>query len=110
MTEGDIVAALRAVLPADAVLARAEERRPYECDALTVFKQVPQAVALPRTEDEVQAVLLACRRLNVPVVARGSGTGLSGGATPHPAGVLLSLSRMNRILDIDPHARSARVQ
>jgi glycolate oxidase len=110
MAEDDIVAALRAVLPADGVLASAEERRPYECDALTAFKQVPRVVVLPRTEAEVQAVLLACSRLAVPVVARGSGTGLSGGATPHPQGVLLSLSRMNRILEIDPAGRTARLQ
>jgi len=110
MAEEDIVAALRAVLPADGVLASAEERRPYECDALTAFRQVPRVVVLPRTEAEVQAVLLACSRLGVPVVARGSGTGLSGGATPHPQGVLLSLSRMNRILEIDPAGRTARLQ
>ena len=70
MAEEDIVAALRAVLPADGVLASAEERRPYECDALTTFRQVPRVVVLPRTEAEVQAVLLACSRLAVPVVAR----------------------------------------
>ena len=110
MAEEDIVAALRAVRPADGVLASAEERRPYECDALTAFRQVPRVVVLPRTEAEVQAVLLACSRLAVPVVARGSGTGLSGGATPHPQGVLLSLSRMNRILEIDPAGRTARLQ
>jgi len=106
----DIVSALRAVLPADAVLGAAEERKPYECDGLTALRQVPLAVALPRSEEEVQAVLLTCRRLAVPVVARGSGTGLSGGATPHPQGVLLSLARMNRILEIDPRARTARLE
>jgi len=106
----DIVSALRAVLPADAVLGAAEERKPYECDGLTALRQVPLAVALPRSEEEVQAVLLSCRRLAVPVVARGSGTGLSGGATPHPQGVLLSLARMNRILEIDPRARTARLE
>ena len=110
MSAPDIVTALREVLPADGLLVSAEERRPYECDGLTVFRQLPALVALPRTEDEVQAVLLACTRLNVPVVARGSGTGLSGGATPHPQGVLLSLSRMSRILEIDPLGRIARLE
>ena len=110
MSALDLVTALRAVLPADAVLARIEERRPYECDALTALRTLPEVVALPRTEAQVQAVLATCGRLGVPVVARGSGTGLSGGATPHAAGVLLSLSRMNRILELDPLARTARLE
>jgi glycolate oxidase len=110
MTEADIVAALREVLPADSVLYSAEECRPYECDALTAFRELPGVVALPRTEEQVQAVLLICSRHHVPVVARGSGTGLSGGATPHPKGVLLSLARMNRILEIDPVGRTARLE
>jgi glycolate oxidase len=110
MSEAEIVAALRGVLPADCVLHSEEERRPYECDGLTAFRQLPKVVALPRTEEQVRAVLLACSRLRVPLVARGSGTGLSGGATPHPAGVLLSLARMNRILEIDPLGRTARLE
>jgi glycolate oxidase len=110
MAEADIVAALREVLPADSVLYSAEERRPYECDALTAFRELPGVVALPRTEEQVQAVLLICSHHRVPVVARGSGTGLSGGATPHPKGVLLSLARMNRILEIDPVGRTARLE
>jgi len=105
----DIVAALRAVLPPDGLLAGEEERRAYECDALTTFRTLPLLVALPRTESQVQAVLLSCGRLGVPVVARGSGTGLSGGATPHAAGVLLSLARLDQVLEIDPLARTARV-
>jgi glycolate oxidase len=106
----DIVTALRAVLPEDCVLARAEELHPYECDGLTVFRQLPKVVVLPRTDEQVRQVLLTCSRLQVPVVARGSGTGLSGGATPHAQGVLLSCARLNRILDIDPASRSARVE
>ncbi|HEY6823683.1 MAG TPA: FAD-linked oxidase C-terminal domain-containing protein [Steroidobacteraceae bacterium] len=106
----DIAAALRAVLPADCVLERVEERRPYECDGLTAFRAVPAVVVLPRTDEEVRGTLLACHRLKVPLVARGSGTGLSGGATPHPAGVLLSCARMSRILEIDPINRIARVE
>ena len=106
----DIVAALRAVLPAECVLERPEERRPYECDGLTAFRAVPAAVVLPRTEEEVLRALLTCHRLKVPLVARGSGTGLSGGATPHPAGVLLSCARMSRVLEIDPVTRIARVE
>ncbi len=105
-----IVAALRAVLPAECVLASEEELRPYECDGLAAFRQLPVAVALPRTEAEVGEVLRACRDQDVPVIARGAGTGLSGGAMPHPCSVVLSLARLNRILNVDPVARTARVQ
>src|SRR2546429_3061210 len=83
MAESDIAVALRRFLPEDCVLSREEERRPYECDALTVFRQLPGLVVLPRTESQLQQVLLTCSRLKVPVVARGAGTGLSGGSTPH---------------------------
>jgi glycolate oxidase len=110
MSTTDIAAALAAVLPAECVLSREEERRPYECDGLAVMRQLPAVVALPRSEDEVRQVLLACRRLNVPLVARGSGTGLSGGATPHAEGVLMSCARMRAVLEIDPVNRIARLQ
>ncbi|MBV9344736.1 MAG: FAD-binding protein [Gammaproteobacteria bacterium] len=102
--------ALRRLLPADSVLSASEERRGYECDALTAYREVPAVVVLPRNEAEVQAVLRHCHRLGVPIVARGAGTGLSGGATPYPGGVLLSLARMNRILGLDALARTARVE
>jgi len=110
MSQSDVAAALRQVLPDDCVLWQDEELRPYECDGLSVFRQKPMLVVLPRTEKEVRDVLITCRRLEVPVVARGAGTGLSGGATPHESGVLLSLARLNRILLIDPVARTARLQ
>jgi len=102
--------ALRKVLPADCVLSRDEELRPYECDGLTAFRQIPMLVVLPRTEAEICEILSICHRLDVPVVARGSGTGLSGGAMPHASGVILSLARLNRILELNPVARTARVQ
>src|SRR6202140_3310509 len=105
-----VAAALRTLLPADCVLSRDEELRPYECDGLSVFRQQPMLVVLPRTETELRAVLRECCRLEVPVVARGAGTGLSGGAMPHAAGVVLSLARFSRILEINPAARIARVQ
>src|SRR6202790_4706974 len=105
-----VAAALRMLLPADCVLSRDEELRPYECDGLSVFRQQPMLVVLPRTETELRAVLRECCRLEVPVVARGAGTGLSGGAMPHAAGVVLSLARFSRILEINPAARIARVQ
>ncbi len=105
-----LVAALRLALPADAVLDQAEQLRPYECDGLSAYRQLPLAVTLPADTDEVAAVLAVCRAHGAPVVARGSGTSLSGGALPHPDGVVLSLARLNRILAVDPLNRTARVQ
>src|SRR5579863_266656 len=110
MTHPDLASQLRCVLPADCVLSQDEELRPYECDGLPVFRQRPAVVVLPRDAEQVRQVLLTCSRLKVPVVARGSGTGLSGGATPHAQGVLLSCARMNRIIGIDPVGRTARLE
>src|SRR6185312_15042289 len=76
----------------------------------TAFRQLPMAVVLPCTDKEICEILIICRGLDVPVVARGSGTGLSGGAMPHGGGIILSLARMNQILELDPVARTARVQ
>src|SRR5690606_22954984 len=87
-----------------------EDLRPYECDGLAAYRALPLVVALPTTEEQVVAVLRTCFELCVPVVARGAGTGLSGGALPHTRGVLLSLARFNRILKLDPLARTAVVQ
>ncbi|RZJ11176.1 MAG: FAD-binding protein [Rubrivivax sp.] len=105
-----VVAALAPLLPAHALLSLAEQTTPYECDGLTAYRQRPLAVVLPETEAQVAAVLKACHALGVPVVARGAGTGLSGGAMPHEAGVTLALAKFNRILSVDPLARTARVQ
>src|SRR3954469_13385757 len=88
-----------------ALLWHAEETRPYECDGLTAYRERPLAVALPESEAQVQGVLKACHALGVPVVARGAGTGLSGGAMPHRQGVTLSLAKFNRILALDPVGR-----
>ncbi len=98
------------MLPADAILSRHEDTTPYECDGLTAYRESPLAVVMPRTEAEVAAVLMACHALGVPVVARGAGTGLSGGATPHRYGVILSLARLNRIICVDPLACLAVVE
>ena len=105
-----LIGELRQALPPVALLHDHEAMRPYECDGLSIYRQVPLAVALPGTEAEVAAVLKICHAAGVPVVARGAGTGLSGGALPHAHGVLLSLARMNKILGIDPLARTAVVQ
>ena len=105
-----VIGALRAVLGAGALLSEPAELAPYECDGLAALARRPLAVALPRTESEVVAVLGACHRLGVPVVARGAGTGLSGGALPHADGIVLSLARLNRILSIDALGGLARVE
>lgn len=105
-----LVAALRDFLPTESVLERQEEVRPYECDGLSAYRQLPLLVVLPRTIEEVQRILRLCSERKVPVVARGAGTGLSGGALPLGNGLLLSLARFNRILNLDPVARTARVQ
>ena len=108
--QAQVVQALQAVLPPEGLLWTGEQTTPYECDGLTAYRQRPLAVALPATPAQVQAVLQTCHRLGVPVVARGAGTGLSGGALPHERGVTLSLARFNQIVKIDPLARTARVQ
>ncbi len=106
----DLISALRAVLPAGAVIAEEESMRPYECDGLSAYRQLPRVVVMPDSADQVQAVLRLCHGRRVPVVARGAGTSLSGGALPHRNGVLLSLARFNRILDLDPFGRTAVVE
>lgn len=108
--QSSVVAELAAVLPPHALLWQSEDTVPYECDGLTAYREQPLAVALPETEEQVAAVLRACHKLGVPVVARGAGTGLSGGAMPHRMGVTLSLAKFNRILKVDPLARTATVQ
>lgn len=108
--QSQVVRALRAVLPAHALLWNNEDTTPYECDGLTAYRQRPLVVALPETYDQVQAVLKSCHALEVPVVARGAGTGLSGGAMPHKLGVTLSLAKFNKILKLDAISRTAVVQ
>ncbi len=108
--QAEVVARLGAVLPRAAVLYQSEDTRPYECDGLSAYRQLPMVVALPADEAQVQAVMRICHELQVPVVARGAGTGLSGGALPMGDGVLLSLAKMKRILAVDPVARIARLQ
>jgi len=105
-----VVDAMRAILPPHCVLSRTEDTKPYECDGLSLYRTVPMVVVLPETESQVQAVLKLCKNLNVPVVARGAGTGLSGGSMPHAQGVLLGLAKFNRIKSIDPEAAIAVVE
>ena len=97
-------------LPAEALISDEEGMRPYECDGLTAYRNLPWCVVLPATVEQVRTVLVLCRELQIPVVTRGAGTGLSGGALPHSQGVLLGMSRLNHILELDPRARLARVE
>ncbi|HLL20393.1 MAG TPA: FAD-linked oxidase C-terminal domain-containing protein [Rubrivivax sp.] len=108
--QAEVVSALQALLPAHALLWHGEDTLPYECDGLTAYRQQPLVVALPETEAQVAALLRTCHALGVPVVARGAGTGLSGGALPHALGVTLSLAKFNKIVQIDALARTATVQ
>ena len=108
--QAEVVAVLARHVPAHALLWNAEDTTPYECDGLTAYRQRPLVVCLPETEAQVQAVLRACHAIQVPVIARGAGTGLSGGALPHPMGVTLSLAKFNKILKVDAASRTAVVQ
>ena len=103
-------ARLREFLPREAVLTDAEDLHPYECDGLSAYRRLPWIVALPETVEQVSRLLRLCSEQNIPVVARGAGTGLSGGALPLADGVLLSLAKFNRILEIDPANRTATVE
>ena len=105
-----IVARLRGALPADAVIDDPTETRAYECDALTAYRCPPLAVVLPRTTAEVSAALAICHEEGVPVVPRGSGTSLAGGALPTGDAVILGVSRMNRVLETDYPNRFVRVE
>jgi len=105
-----LVARLRRILPPQALLVDEEDLRPFECDGLTAYRQLPLIVALPENEAQAQAVLQACHALKVPVVPRGAATGLSGGAMPHRDGVVVSLAKLKNIVRIDPLARTAVVQ
>ncbi len=105
-----LISELRAALPEDAVLTKPAELRTYECDGLTGWRAIPQAVVLPRSTQEVSAAVRVCADHAVPFVARGAGTGLSGGAMPIAEGIVIGLARMNRILDVDVPNRRARVQ
>ena len=106
----EVARALREFLPARAVLFDEEDTRPYECDGLTAYRQLPMVVALPETEEQVRRTLQVCSSMNVPVVPRGAGTGLSGGALPLGDGVLLSMAKFMRVLRADARARIAVVQ
>ena len=105
-----LIDALQQIIPAGSLLFAEEDLKPYECDGLSAYRAIPLAVVLPETIEQVRQVLILCHEHRVPVVARGAGTGLSGGALPHEQGVLLSLAKFKNIIDINPKRRIARVQ
>lgn len=108
--KASVVAALKRVMSADSVLVSEEELRPYECDGLSAYRELPMVVVLPSDVEQVEAVLRVAREKKVPVVTRGAGTSLSGGALPRPDGIVMSLAKLNRIISIDPVGRSAVVE
>lgn len=110
MPHTTLLSALKAIVPSDCILTSEEELRPYECDGLSAYRQIPKLVVLPETVDQVQDIMRLCHEEKVPVVARGAGTGLSGGALPLAEGVILSLAKFNKILEVDFANRTARVE
>jgi len=110
MTNDAFLSLLHRRLPAQCVLSHPEDLRPYECDALSAYRNLPLAVVIPETLEQTRTTLALCAANHIPVVARGAGTGLSGGALPLSGGILLSLARFTRILGIDTANRTARVQ
>lgn len=110
MSTSTLLAELNKLLPAECLLDQAEQLAVYECDGLTAYCSLPLAVALPETEQQIQQILQICKAHQTPVVARGAGTGLSGGAQPLENGIILSLAKFNRILSVDANSRTAVVQ
>ncbi|WP_404364951.1 FAD-linked oxidase C-terminal domain-containing protein [Marinobacter sp.] len=110
ISRDELARKLREFIAAEYVISDEETLRPYECDGMSMYRELPLLVVLPETVAQVQQVMRVCHQQGVPVVARGAATGLSAGAMPHADGVVLSLAKFNRILSIDPLARSARLQ
>jgi len=106
----EVVAALKAVVPPHCVLFDEEDTRPYECDGLAAYRQLPMVVVLPENEAQVVSILKTCHDLNVQIVPRGAGTGLSGGAMPIADGVVVSTAKFNKIVSMDKYSRTAVVQ
>jgi glycolate oxidase len=105
-----LIAGLGNILASEQIISDPETQRPYECDGLSVYTEMPFLIVFPETREQVQSIVRLCNELRIPLVTRGAGTGLSAGATPHKDGVLLSMARFSRILEIDVKAQIARVQ
>jgi glycolate oxidase len=110
ISKSALIAALSNLINRESVLSEAEDLAPYECDGLSAYRAVPLVVVLPETIKQVQDILALCHQHQVPVVARGAGTGLSGGALPHEQGVLLSLAKFKNIIELNPKQCTAKVQ
>ncbi len=106
----NVLSSLNKILPAASLVTDQAGLKPYETDGLTAIREMPWLVALPETEQQVVEIVRACAANRIPVIPRGAGTGLSGGARPHKEGVVLGLSKMSQILEVDPANRIARVQ
>ncbi|GAA0397769.1 glycolate oxidase subunit GlcD [Cocleimonas flava] len=109
-TRNNLLFQLGEILPEEYLLTSEEAIKPYECDGLSAYQKLPVAVVLPETIEQVQRITKICSQLKVPIVARGAGTGLSGGALPHEGGIILGLSRFNKIEKIDTDNLTATVQ
>jgi glycolate oxidase len=105
-----VVKEMKEVLPDVIVLHEPEQLRPFECDGLSAYRTIPLCVVLPEAVEQVQQVLRFAKTRGIPVLARGAGTGLSGGAMPLEKGILLVMTKFNRIVEIDPFGCTARVQ
>jgi len=105
-----LIKQLRSVLPDHCIVSDPSSMKPYECDGLSAYRQMPRVVVLPDTLEQVQTVMKICEQTATPIVPRGAGTSLCGGALPHKNGVLLSVARLNRILAIDTDNRTATLQ
>lgn len=110
ISTADLVKQFYKVLPKNAVLDKDEQLKPYECDALTAYRQLPRLALLPSNIEEIQAIVKICKEYKIPIVARGAGTSLSGGALPHADGILLNLAKLNKVIEIDTNNRTATVQ
>jgi len=110
ITRIELLRELQKTVPGNILLDTEEAMRPFECDGLSVYRKLPLLVALPEDVRQVRKLLVTCNRLGVPVVTRGAGTGLSGGALPIEKGLLLVLTKLNRIIAVDPMNRTARLQ
>jgi|GEM_PF-3830893 len=105
-----LIQRLGEVLDGESLLVEREDLKPYECDGMSGYRVLPKVAVIPHTIDQVHRILAICHDLDVPVVTRGAGTSLSAGSLPHPQGVLLSMAKFNRILEVDPDRRLARVE
>jgi len=110
ISKHELIQIFSKIVPEDSLLFDSENLKPYECDGLSVYRQLPLMVLLPENIDQIQQILRVCFKYQIPVVSRGAGTSLSGGALPLENGIVLSLAKLNKIIEIDKENLTARVQ